>query len=168
MHVRPYDSVDPDDAAGLWSLKEAFERELGGKDAEKAEKYDGKLTDDYRERYLDWVARCTENEDCLLLAVDGERNGDEDEAIVGYAFMLPEEMAMVWDAAVLNEIYVVPEHRGTGLAGELLEAGLDHARTQELPLDRVVFDVDPDNERAYAFYAKFGFETWSEMVSRDL
>ncbi|WP_435194836.1 GNAT family N-acetyltransferase [Natronomonas sp. EA1] len=161
MDIRAYDSDSPTDTAGLWTLKEAFERELGSKNAEKSATYDEKLTDTYRERYLDWVARATDSEDCLLLA-------EHDGGVVGYAFMLPESMAMIWDAAVLNEIYVVPDHRGTGLAGELLEAGLDHARSQDLPLDRVVFDVDPDNERAYAFYGKFGFETWAEMVSRDL
>jgi len=77
-------------------------------------------------------------------------------------------MAYVWDAAVLNEIYVAPEHRGTGVADDLMDAALDVAREQSLPLDRLVLDVDRENERAKAFYERHGFEHWGEMVAHDL
>jgi ribosomal protein S18 acetylase RimI-like enzyme len=77
-------------------------------------------------------------------------------------------MAMIWDAAVLNELFVRPAHRGTGVADDLLEAALDVARGQDLPLDRIVLDVDPSNERARAFYERFGFAPWGEMVAREL
>jgi GNAT superfamily N-acetyltransferase len=82
--------------------------------------------------------------------------------------MLPERLAMVWDAAVVNEVYVCASRRGSGLADALFERGLDHAREQSLPLDRVVLDVDRENSRARAFYARHGFEHWGEMVARDL
>jgi RimJ/RimL family protein N-acetyltransferase len=82
--------------------------------------------------------------------------------------MLPESMAMVWDAAVVNELYLDPAHRSGGLADGLFEAGLDLAREQSPPLDRVVLDVDGENERARAFYARHGFEHWGEMVAREL
>jgi len=45
---------------------------------------------------------------------------------------------------------------------------LSVARDQSLPLDRLVLDVDPDNERARAFYDRWGFEPWGEMVAREL
>lgn len=155
---------DPDaDAAGLWELKAAFERGLGGAgDEQKEAAYDEKLTTDYRERYLAWADRCIADEDCILVA---ERpDGDLD----GYVFLLPERHAFVWDAAVVNELYVRPEHRGDGLADELMERALDHARSQDLPLDRVVLDVDRENERARGFYDRHGFSHWGEMVARDL
>jgi ribosomal protein S18 acetylase RimI-like enzyme len=75
---------------------------------------------------------------------------------------------MVWDAAVLNEIYVAGPRRGTGVADELMEAALAVARGQELPMERIVLDVDRDNERARAFYERYGFEPWGEMVAREL
>lgn len=157
--IRPY---EPGDADALWELKVAFERGLGaaGDDA-KEQAYDDKLTERYRERWLAWVDRCVSDEDCLLVATaDGE--------LVGYVFLLPERLAFVWDAAVVNEMYVSPGHRGTGLADALFERGLDRARTQALPLDRVVLDVDRENERARAFYDRHGFSHWGEMVARDL
>ena len=75
---------------------------------------------------------------------------------------------MIWDAAVLNEIFVAPEHRGGGVADDLMHAALALASDQDLPLDRLVLDVDPANERAKGFYDRHGFEPWGEMVARPL
>lgn len=159
VNVRPYERRD---AEGLWELKRAFELELGSKDDEKTAKYEGKLTEEYRERYLAWVTDCVERDPgCLLVA---ERDGN----LAGYAFVLPDDFVFIWDAAVLNELYLAPEHRGTDTAAELVSAASAHARTQNPPLDRLVLDVDPANERARAFYQKAGFEPWAEMLARTL
>ncbi|WP_129113232.1 GNAT family N-acetyltransferase [Halegenticoccus tardaugens] len=159
--VRPYESTDAD---ALWECKRAFELGLGdgtGGD-DKREAYEAKLTERYRERYLAWVDRCVEEDDrCVTVAAAAD-------GLAGYAFVLPESMAFVWDAAVLNEIYVADEYRGTGLADELLTAALDVARGQDLPLDRMVLDVDAANDRARAFYRRHGFDHWGEMVAREL
>lgn len=158
--VRPY----RDDAEALWALKRGFELGLaeGTGGDEKADAYREKLDDRYRERYLAWVDRCTDaNERTVQVA---ERDG----GVVGYGFVLPESMAHIWDAAVLNELYVAPDYRGTGVADDLMDAALSVARDQDLPLDRLVLDVDPDNERAQAFYDRWGFEPWGEMVARGL
>jgi ribosomal protein S18 acetylase RimI-like enzyme len=173
--LRPYDAAT--DAEALYDCKAAFERGLGentGGD-EKATVYDEKLTDDYRERWLAWVDRCVaDDERCVTVAVaeGGETGEDEgesesdDDAVVGYVFVLPERLAMIWDAAVINELYVAPAYRGTGVADDLMDAAVDLAADQSLPLDRIVFDVDPANERARAFYDRLGFEPWGEMLSR--
>lgn len=177
MEVRPY---DPDrDREGLWRCKRTFERELGGADEEKRRAYEGKLTDDYRRRYLAWVRRCIDDDSrTVTVAVDGDPEGEgsgsgetadaTDGPVVGYAFVLPERLAMVWDAAVLNEIYVADAYRGSGVADELLEGALALARDQDLPLDRMVLDVDRENDRARAFYERHGFTHWGEMVARKL
>lgn len=161
MDVRPYDADR--DADALWSLKRAFELGLGagtGGD-EKEAKYEGKLTESYRERYLSWVDRCVQDEErCVTVADDGE--------LVGYVFVLPSSLSMIWDAAVLNELYVREQYRGTGVADELMDAAAALAREQDLPLDRLVLDVDRSNERAKAFYDRHGFEHWGEMVAREL
>mgnify|MGYP006284150017 CR=1 FL=1 len=164
VDIRSYDRER--DAAGLYESKVAFERGLGentGGDG-KAAAYDGKLTEAYRERWLDWVDRCVADDPrCVTVAVESRT-----EETVGYAFVLPERMAMIWDAAVLNELYVAPEHRGTGVADDLIDAALAVAADQDLPLDRLVLDVDAANERARAFYDRHGFASWGEMVARPL
>ncbi|PSQ33177.1 GNAT family N-acetyltransferase [Halobacteriales archaeon QS_9_70_65] len=159
--LRPYDAET--DRAALWALKRAFETELGAAGGdEKATAYERKLTDDYRERWLAWVDRCVADDPrCVTVA---ERDGGP----VGYVFLLPERLAFVWDAAVVDELYVVPERRGTGVADDLLGAATDVAREQDLPLDRLLLDVDPENDRARAFYDRHGFEPWGEIVAREL
>lgn len=171
--VRQYDPDDPDDPDDLWALKRAFELELGaGGGPEKDAAYREKLTDGYRERYLEWVGRCRSEGDCVFVAdvpdSDSDSDSDPGGGLAGYAFLLPETLAFVWDAAVLNELYVDEAHRGTGLADDLLDAAVDAARGQDLPLDRLVLDVDRENERARAFYRRHGFTHWGEMVARDL
>ena len=165
--LRPYDRER--DADGLYELKTAFERGLGENTGGegKAAAYEGKLTDAYRERWLDWVDRCVaDDERCVTVAVEETENSSSE--VVGYVFVLPERLSMVWDAAVLNEIFVAPEHRGAGVADDLMDAALALAADQDLPLDRLVLDVDPANERAKGFYDRHGFESWGEMVARPL
>lgn len=161
MEIRPYDAQR--DRGQLWALKRAFELELSGEsDGEKADAYAGKLTDDYRERYLNWVAGCVdESPDCVAVAAAAG-------TLEGYAFLLPESLAMIWDAAVLNEIYLTPDHRGSGIADRLLWTVLEVAETQALPMDRVVLDVAPSNDRAIGFYERHGFEAWGELVVKEL
>lgn len=157
--VRPYREGDP-----LWELKRGFERELGSAtgDEAKAEIYEDKLDEAYRESYLDWVERCVaENERAVQVT---ERDG----SLAGYVFVLPGSLSHIWDAAVLNEIFVEPAYRGTGVADELMDAALAVARDQSLPIERLVLDVDPENARARAFYERRGFESWGEMVAREL
>ncbi len=176
--VRPYDPDRPGDDETLWELKRAFEAELGGveeeadettaaADDEKVAAYDAKLTEAYRDRYLSWVGRCVADGPVVWLATEtGE--AEEETEVLGYAFLLPERLAMIWDGAVLNELYVVPAARGSGVADALVGAVVERARRQETPMDRLLLDVAPDNDRARAFYERVGFEHWGEMVARDL
>jgi len=75
---------------------------------------------------------------------------------------------MIWDAAVINELYVVPESRGNRRRRRADGRRRRAAGDQDLPLDRIVLDVDPANERAQRFYDRHGFEQWGEMVARSL
>jgi GNAT superfamily N-acetyltransferase len=165
--VRPYDAER--DREGLWELKTGFETGLGegtGGD-EKAATYREKLDDAYRADWLAWVDRCVADEErCVTVASAPDDDGDE--TLLGYVFVLPERLAFVWDAAVLNELYVVPAARGTGVADDLMDAAVALARDQSLPLNRLVLDVDRQNDRAKAFYDRHGFAHWGEMVAREL
>lgn len=159
--VRPYREADAD---ALWDLKRGFELELGTATGDEAKRdaYQGKLDGTYRREYLDWVERCVAETERAVQVL--ERDGE----LAGYVFVLPETLAYIWDAAVLNEIFVRERFRGTSVADELMEAAVSVARQQSLPLDRLVLDVDPKNERARAFYDRWGFDHWGEMVARDL
>jgi ribosomal protein S18 acetylase RimI-like enzyme len=172
VETRPYETGDE---AALWELKRGFELGLGtgtGGD-DKAAKYEGKLDAAYREEWLAWVDRCVEQDPrCITVAVDDAATGaaaeTEGGSLAGYVFVLPESHRFIWDAAVLNELFVVPDYRGTGVADDLMAAAVELARDQNLPLDRLVLDVDRENDRAKAFYDRHGFEHWGEMVAREL
>lgn len=176
--VREYDGADDRERDELWELKRAFELGIGSKTGgeDKQTAYKGKLDDDYRRAWLEWVDRCVEeNPGCVqVVPADAEGEGSAGSAghdsrvLRGYVFVLPESMRFVWDAAVLNEIYVRPGARGTGVADGLMDAALETALDMDLPLDRMVLDVDRENPRAQRFYEKWGFDHWGEMVARDL
>lgn len=153
----------PADAESLWELKRGFERGLGTDtgSAAKAARYEGKLDDAYRESYLEWVKRCLAGEPKAVQLVE------RDDSIVGYVFVLPETMTHIWDGGVINELFVKPECRGEGLGDALMNAALDVLQDQDLPLDRVLLDVDGANERAKSLYESHGFEHWGEMLARD-
>ena len=173
VRTRAYDPAT--DRSALWHLKRGFELGLGegtGEDA-KRERYETKLDERYRDGYLEWVDRCLEAEPnaVTIAAVDSSEqtaDGSEVDDLVGYVFVLPESMAYIWDSAVLNELYVAPDYRGTGVADRLMERALEIVADQDLPLERLVLDVDRDNDRAKAFYDQYGFEHWGEMVVRPV
>ena len=70
------------------------------------------------------------------------------------------------DRLVVGEIYVTEPHRGTGLADRLMDRAAADAREQGC--GEIRLDVDVDNERARAFYAKHGFEPYREQLTRDV
>ena len=53
-------------------------------------------------------------------------------------------------------VYVAPSHRGTGLAGQMIDGVVGWARG-EAALDRLHLHVHEDNARARAFYRRYGF-----------
>lgn len=163
--IRPYDPASDRDRRALWDLKRGFETGIGKATggADKSSRYESKLTQGYKRRWLEWVDRCVDDEErCLSLAET------ESEGVVGYVFVLPERLSFVWDAAVVNELYVVPEMRGDGVADALFEQAIGIAEEQALPLDRLLLDVDRENERARRFYEGYGFEPWGEIIAREL
>jgi ribosomal protein S18 acetylase RimI-like enzyme len=75
----------------------------------------------------------------------------------------------VWTSAEdcwLEDLYVIPEARRSGLGRALVEAALDSAR--ERGCVRIELDVDEDNEPALALYAAAGFRLDSKGRGRTL
>jgi len=171
MEIRAY---QPTDADALWELKRGYERERSTVDGADADP-DRKLTPAYRHRYLGWVSRCAAADpDCVAVAAPGDSDDphldpdpDADD-LLGYALVLPQSLAMLRDAAVLSELYVPPAHRGAGVRDELLAAALDVARRQDLPVDRLVLDVAPVNDRARGFYRRHGFVDRGDLLGLEL
>lgn len=80
------------------------------------------------------------------------------EGVVGYALLIPFwSNELGGECCGLDELYIRPEARGRGYAGELLEAL--HAGTSLWPRESVavILEVSPENAHARALYHRHGF-----------
>jgi ribosomal protein S18 acetylase RimI-like enzyme len=64
-------------------------------------------------------------------------------------------------------VYVAPAHRGTGLAATLLDAVVEWARG-DAGLTRLHLYVHEHNDRAHAFYRRYGFTDTGATMPYDL
>lgn len=98
------------------------------------------------------------------VAVEGGEQTDEplaevERELVGFITANVDECPSVFDRPdrlKIGDLYVREPHRGTGLAGDLVERAVEYAH--EVGIDEFSLDVDVDNERALGFYEKLGFE----------
>jgi ribosomal protein S18 acetylase RimI-like enzyme len=78
-----------------------------------------------------------------------------DGKVVGNASLLPvEHFNHRW---VIANVAVLPEQRGKGIAGRLVDASVDFALRRGAR--KLILQVDADNERALALYRRRGFYT---------
>jgi len=68
----------------------------------------------------------------------------------------------------VSDIFIVPEQRGTGLAGILLDALADHFRCLDHGLTRLRINALATNQLACKAYAKAGFAPYEVMFERKL
>ena len=69
-------------------------------------------------------------------------------------------------SAELLSIAVDPEERGKGLAGQLIEKGLQHCR--KTGVDKVKVLIGADNKPGNKLYLKFGFEPVGQIVNHGV
>lgn len=82
----------------------------------------------------------------LTLVARDEPEGD----IGGFA-----TFSVAGDVADLLRVAVAPEHRRKRIGWELIDAGIDWAVAMEA--ERMMLEVDPDNEAAISLYRSLGF-----------
>jgi GNAT superfamily N-acetyltransferase len=104
------------------------------------------------EQYAAKLRASTPDDHYLGAFVDGE--------LVGIAHFERQVGIKLRHRAYVGAMYVVPERRGLGIGGTLLERAIDHART--LPdLEELGLWVIIGNERAQALYEAAGFRTFA-------
>jgi ribosomal protein S18 acetylase RimI-like enzyme len=87
---------------------------------------------------------------CRIAEVDGEP--------VGYAKLGPVKLPVEDDqsAILLDQLYVLKEHHGAGIARELMDWALAEAKARGA--DAMYLTVYVENHRARRFYDRYGFE----------
>ena len=115
------------------------------------------------EHALEYRREQFENDDrAMFVAV-------EDDALVGYVSIQHRESRPMYargDDGHVHELYLAPEHRGQGLASDLLEQAADWANDHGC--EHLKIAVHPDNEPARSIYREWGFEQKREWLSRPL
>jgi len=95
-------------------------------------------------------------EGSITLVADGGVDGSRLCALMRVVASHPQEPQRL-ARAMLISVYVSAEHRGLGLADELLRAACK-AGAEELAAKYLELGVHEDNSRAQAFYRRHGFE----------
>ncbi|MCR1161041.1 GNAT family N-acetyltransferase [Paenarthrobacter sp. UW852] len=92
----------------------------------------------------------------VTLVADGGKDDHRLYGLMRVVLKHPQDPGLA-PVAMLISVYVAPEHRGLGLADELLNAACRVAG-ESLGADRLELGVHEDNARAQAFYSRHGFE----------
>jgi len=67
----------------------------------------------------------------------------------------------------LEDLYVLPQHRSTGIGGALVQAAVDWAKSKNVRYS-LVYSSTKDTERILAFYRSCGFQSWFVRLFREL
>jgi GNAT superfamily N-acetyltransferase len=99
--------------------------------------------------------------DLIRMCLAGERGtqfvAEQDGRLVGFATLYFSFSTLrAQPVTVMNDLYVVEEARGTGVAADLFGACLRY--TRENGYACMTWETDRDNYRAQKFYAKMGGE----------
>ena len=93
-----------------------------------------------------------------------ENNGlvyvaDSEDVVIGYVALQQITHSAVQARSPLQlwQLYVIPAFQGSGVAAQLIDAALAHARGRKH--DVIWLGVSEHNDRAIAFYRKHGFES---------
>ncbi|MEV7604913.1 N-acetyltransferase [Paenarthrobacter sp. NPDC089322] len=111
-----------------------------------------------RQTDAQWQARAAAmtGDSSITLVADGGTEGSAFCALMRVAVKQPQDTHKPRQAMLIS-VYVAPEHRGLGLADELLREACVAART-DLGARILELGVHEDNTRALAFYKRQGFD----------
>lgn len=125
--------------------------------------------------FHDHLGKARPEPEVLVARVRRVMDGGDAEFLIGFADDEPAGFAQlrwrwaVWTGAPdgwLEDLFVVPSHRGSGIGRELAAAVIERAR--ERGCIRLELDVDEDNEPALALYRSLGFTDTSKGRVRSL
>lgn len=92
----------------------------------------------------------------ITLVADDGTDGSRIRGLMRVVIKQPQDPSQARQAMLIS-VYVAPEHRGLGLADQLLDEACA-AASSELGAGVIELGVHEDNVRAKKFYARHGFE----------
>lgn len=101
-------------------------------------------------------AAAMSSDSSITLVADDGADGSRISGLMRVVIKQPQDPSQARQAMLIS-VYVAPEHRGLGLADQLLDEACSVAGA-ELGAGVIELGVHEDNARAKAFYARHGFE----------
>lgn len=140
MTIEAPDRSELDDIADLWVDLAADQRAYGSH----------LLPEANRAGVREALARSLVTNGLLVAREDGD--------LVGFVMFGPETQSYEQEVrrGFVDNIYVVPDHRGEGVGSDLLTAA--ESQLRETGVDALSLEVMADNERARRFYRRHGYE----------
>ena len=106
-------------------------------------------------------ARMDAGESQVLVAEDGQGG------LAGFTQLYPLFSSVAMERVlILNDLFVDDNHRRSGIAHQLLDAAVTHARKQGAI--RLVLETGVNNSQARALYEKAGWRLIDEVVFYDI
>lgn len=141
MEIEAATMADADRLAELWVDLARDQREYGSH----------LLAEPNRESVREGIARSIVTEGVLVARTS-------DGSLAGFVEFGPETMSYRQDTdrGVIENIYVRPNHRGTGVGSDLLVAAEE--RLLDTGVDRISLEVLAPNDAARRFYARHGYD----------
>lgn len=141
-----------------------FSREMAELDSYNAlvPRYD-ELTDEARSEAVEYRREQYRDDDHAIFVADC------DGEIAGYAHVKVSETPKVFARGAesnISEVYVAPDHRGKGIAGELMDRAEKWA--DDRGCEYVTLSVNADNETARQVYESRGYETRRHKMDKRL
>jgi putative acetyltransferase len=145
--VRPARRSDAASFVELWKTVVAERRFIRTERVDRSVRY-------YRRHFL---RRTWEDDQATLVAMDGRR-------VVGHLHVAREESPVTRHVASLG-MTVAPDWRGKGVGSALMTEAIRWAR--QVGVEKLALSVYPDNDRAQALYAKFGFQEEGRLTGHS-
>ena len=158
MHVRRLDEADL--PAFVDDLYLPFAREMADQDEYNALADEAQVRESNVAYRRDQLAKA-DTRIWVAESVDGD--------LAGYVCASVKEAPPIFtrgSTLSVAELYVVPEHRGEGMADELLDEAADWG--EERDCERLGLSVNAGNERARAFYERRGLAVRRLKLDRPL
>jgi ribosomal protein S18 acetylase RimI-like enzyme len=102
--------------------------------------------------FRDRFERQQATDTAMFAAFDGER-------IVGLTGILCEDRERRKHKMSIVSVFVRPEYRGRGIARDLMQRAIDHAKSVGI-VTHLELGVESENMPAIKLYEAFGFRTW--------
>ena len=156
MDIREYTEKDKERVVEIFTRNlETYKNYISHGELQMGLTYDGlNLVTDFKEKWTKYLERHHNNPKSFVYVCE------DDATIVGFT-ILGIENDHDKDYGVVYDMLIVPEYRGKGAGGKILDFALELFKSKDIT--QCYLESGVDNHSAHAFFEKKGFEHVSNI-----